>query len=78
MVQRACPAFVHPPGGITMAAANPVRRHEAARQAANARHSLDTYISSIVRRAGELTPEQVNRLRALLPPAGDALPDEAA
>jgi hypothetical protein len=49
-----------------------------ARQAAKARHSLDTYISSIVRRAPELTPAQVDKLRALLPPAVEPQPQDAA
>lgn len=33
---------------------------------AAARHSLDTYINSIVRRAPELTVEQIEKLRPLL------------
>lgn len=36
------------------------------RKAARARHSLDTYINSIVRRAPELTAEQLDKLRPLL------------
>lgn len=37
-----------------------------ARKAAAARHSLDSYIDSIVRRAPELTAEQIAKLRPIL------------
>jgi hypothetical protein len=57
---------------------SPARKREQTRAAALRRHSLDSYISSIVRRAPELTPAQVDRLRALLPPASEAQPDEAS
>lgn len=51
-----------------MAAAKktPEELSAAGRKAAAARHSIDTYIDSIVRRAPELTPEQVAKLRPLL------------
>lgn len=39
---------------------------QAGKKAAAARHSLDTYINSIVRRAPELTPEQIDKLRPIL------------
>lgn len=41
-------------------------QREQREKAAARRHSLDTYIDSIVRRAPELTPEQVAKLRPLL------------
>ena len=47
-------------------AADPEFRHERARKAAAARHSIDTYITSIVDRAPELTAEQRDRLALLL------------
>lgn len=36
------------------------------------RHGLDTYIKSIVARADELTPDDLEKLRGLLPPADEA------
>lgn len=48
-----------------------VRRANAAK-GAQARESLDRYVQKIVDRAGELTPEHVDRLRSLLTPAGGA------
>jgi len=51
--------------------ADPAWRHERARKAAAARHSLDARIAALVRSAPKLTPEQAARLRTLLPaPAG--------
>ena len=50
--------------------ASPEWRRERARKAAAASNSVDSRIDSIVRRAGKLTPEQIERLRALLPPVG--------
>ena len=47
-------------------AADPAYRRARAKKAAERRHSLDTYIKSIVDRAPELTPEQIDRLTALL------------
>lgn len=52
-----------------MAAAKTLSREqltERGKKAAAARHSLDSYINSIVRRAPELTPEQLAKLRPLL------------
>lgn len=48
--------------------ADPEFRHERARKAAKARTSTDYYIDKLVRSAPPLTPEQVERIRALLPP----------
>lgn len=48
---------------------DPAWRVERARKAAAARHSLDTYVKTIVDRAPELTPEQRARLAVLLAPA---------
>ncbi|WP_157442073.1 hypothetical protein [Actinoplanes awajinensis] len=45
---------------------SPEQLSDRGRKAAAARHSLDAYIDSIVRRAPELTPEQVEKLRPLL------------
>jgi hypothetical protein len=47
----------------------PVTSTEAARALAERRHSLDTYIASIVRRAPELTAAQRDRLATILAPA---------
>jgi hypothetical protein len=41
---------------------------EVARRASRAAHSIDTYVARVVARAGELKPEHVEKLRALLPP----------
>lgn len=41
-------------------------RRERARKGAAARHSLDTYVNALVRRAPELTPEQIAKLRPIL------------
>jgi hypothetical protein len=41
---------------------SPEQRTENARKAAQARHSLDTYIQTIVDRAPELTKEQIDKL----------------
>lgn len=38
------------------------------RKGAAATNSVDNYVKRIVERAGELTPEHVEKLRALLPP----------
>lgn len=45
---------------------SPEWRRERARKGAAARHSLDTYVNAIVKRAPELTPEQVAKLRPIL------------
>jgi hypothetical protein len=42
---------------------------EEARELAGKRHSLDTYIKSIVDRAPELTPDQKSKLAAALRPS---------
>lgn len=47
--------------------ADPEWRRERARKAGAASNSIDAHIAAIVRRAGKLTPEQAERLRALLP-----------
>jgi len=44
----------------------PAWRKERARKGAAARHSLDTYINTLVRRAPELTPDQIAKLRPIL------------
>lgn len=44
---------------------SPQWRTERARKAAAARHSLDTYVKTIVDRAPELTPEQRSSLAAI-------------
>ena len=55
--------------------ADPEWRRERARKAGKASVSLDAYIGAVVRRAGKLTPEQIARLRALLPePAAGGAP----
>jgi hypothetical protein len=58
-------------------AGDPEYRHKRARKAAAARHSLDTYIRSIVDRAPELTAEQRDRLAAILRTTSRA-PDRGA
>lgn len=50
---------------LTGSNADPEYRSKRARQAAFARHSLDTYIDSIERRADELTDAQALRLRKI-------------
>jgi hypothetical protein len=57
------------PRELTVAASklsDPEWRAERARKAAAARHSVDTYIDSIVAKAPELTAEQKSRLSNLL------------
>lgn len=49
--------------------ADPQWRRERAAKAGRAGTTLDAYVTRIVNRAGQLTPEQIARLRALLPPA---------
>jgi hypothetical protein len=44
----------------------PIASSDVARDMARRRHSIDTYIKSIVDRAPELTPEQRDRLAAIL------------
>lgn len=46
----------------------------AGRKAAQQRHSLDTYVSSIERRADELTPELAARVLAAVAPIVDRAP----
>ena len=48
-------------------------REARARKATNARITLNTHIAAIATAAGELTPEQADRLRALLPASADAV-----
>ena len=48
---------------------DPQWRHERARKAANARTTTDAHIRALVEAAPPLTPEQIDKLRALLPPA---------
>lgn len=48
----------------------PTLTSEEARALAKRRHSLDTYINSIVDRAPELTPEQLDKIALLLRPTG--------
>lgn len=48
-----------------------IRSSERARALAQRRHSLDAYIKSIVDRAPELTPEQCDKLTAVLRPSPD-------
>ena len=45
---------------------NPPNQRAIAKKAAAARHSVDSYIRSIAARAPELTPEQRDRLAAIL------------
>jgi len=54
--------------------ADPEWRKERARKAGKVSASLDTYIGAVVRRAGKLTPEQVERLRAILPEPASGKP----
>jgi hypothetical protein len=44
----------------------PEQRTERARKAARARNSLSTYVKSVVDRAPELTPAQLDMLAAIL------------
>jgi hypothetical protein len=69
---------VSTPAAVTGSPSDPEFRRRRAAQGAAARHSLDAYINSIVRRAPELTPAQLDKLRGLLPPAGEPQPDEGA
>lgn len=48
---------------------SPQQRIERARKAAAARHSLDTYVKTVVDRAPELTESQKARLAAIFAPA---------
>ncbi len=41
---------------------------ERSRKGAAVTNSIDSYVQRIVRQAGELTPEHIEKLRALLPP----------
>jgi hypothetical protein len=59
-------------------ATNPAYRRARAKKAAQRRHSLDTYIKSIVERAPELTTEQRDRLATLLRPSGRTPDDREA
>ena len=54
---------------LTGAASNPDYRKRRAKKAAQARHSLSTYVKQVVDRAPELTPEQRDRLAAILRPS---------
>lgn len=46
---------------------DPEYRRERARKAGKAGHTIDAHIAAVVRRAGELTPEQIDVLRSILP-----------
>lgn len=62
------PAKRNRQGSYLAAGATVAERNAEMSKRANARHSLDSYISSVVRRAPELTPAQIQRLRDILPP----------
>lgn len=47
----------------------PEQRSDRARKAAAARHSLDTYVKTVVDRAPELSESQRSRLAAIFAPA---------
>lgn len=49
---------------------DPEVRRERARRGGHARTTLDYHVRQVVEKAPALTPEQVERLRALLPPVG--------
>jgi hypothetical protein len=51
--------------------ADPDWRRERARRAGQAAHSLDHYVRKVVDRAPELTPEQRDKLAAILRPANN-------
>jgi len=55
-------------GSYLAAGSTTAERNAEMSRRAKARHSLDAYIRSIVRRAPDLTPDQVQRLRDALPP----------
>lgn len=57
------------PRKYTMSDAALAVRRDNASKGGTARTSLDTYVSTIVSRAGELTPAHFDKLRALLRPA---------
>lgn len=48
------------------------QRRERARKAGQKAQSLETYVKHVVNRAPELTPEQVESLRAIFAPEGQA------
>lgn len=50
--------------------ADPEWRKARAIKASRAAHSLDTHVRRVVERAPDLSPEQLDRLRAILRPAG--------
>jgi hypothetical protein len=51
--------------------ADPEFRRKRASNASKAAHGLDARIAAIVRRAGDLTPEQIETLRGLLAAPAD-------
>jgi hypothetical protein len=67
-----------PTPAITGTITDPDFRRRRASHAAKARTSLDYYVQQVVDRAPALTDEQVDRLRGLLPPAGEPQPQDAA
>jgi hypothetical protein len=60
--------LVAPP--VTGSVTDPEFRRRRASHAAQARTSLDHHVAKVIEAAPSLTAEQVEHLRALLPPAG--------
>lgn len=56
------------PRAYTMSPAARAAKAANAAKARAAANSVESYVNRIVARAGELTPEHVEKLRALLPP----------
>lgn len=56
------------PRSYTMSPAAKAARTKNAATATAARVSLDNYVRKVVENAGELKPEHIEKLRALLPP----------
>lgn len=52
----------------TMSPAAKAARAETIKKAREAKFTIDNYVQKVVANAGELTPEHIERLRALLPP----------
>jgi hypothetical protein len=65
-VDRRIPAIAAPNPGVGREVTVPIASSDVARDMARRRHSIDTYIKSIVDRAPELTPEQRDRLAVIL------------
>lgn len=57
---------------------DPAFRRERARKARAAQLTPEYYVAKVIAIAPQLTSDQVVRLRALLPPAPEAVPDDAA